>query len=73
VSDGYDVDLLGAPYKRVRDNMSEPRVERRVKLYDTASFTVSSGCVTFFTVSSGKFYDFLYSKFYSVLSVLGPD
>ena len=30
----------GDPDKRVRDHMSDPRVQRRVKLYDTASFSV---------------------------------
>ena len=32
---------IGDSEKRVRDHMSSPEVQRRVKLYDTASFTVS--------------------------------
>jgi len=39
--------ISGDPEKRVRDHMSHPEVQKRVKLYDTASFTLGVSMVMF--------------------------
>jgi len=39
--------MSGDPEKRVRDHMSSPEVQKRIKLYDTASFTLGVVMVFF--------------------------
>ncbi|XP_023332785.1 uncharacterized membrane protein C776.05 [Eurytemora carolleeae] len=39
--------ISGDPEKRVRDHMSDPGVQKRIKLYDTASFTLGVSTVLF--------------------------